>query len=129
MGFHSEVGDANYISLTNYSEPTAQILTAIFHELSMNPEHISKIHQELRDICITDYKVLAELPHLNAVIQEAMRIHPNLLTGGGRKTAEDGVTIGEFYIPPHITIVTPHYTIARRMYFVLPKPLQDKAAG
>ncbi|KAI0593477.1 cytochrome P450 [Biscogniauxia sp. FL1348] len=96
------------------SEPTAQILTAIFHELSMHPEHIDKIRQELADICITDIKALATLPHLNAVIQEAMRLHPNLLTGGSRKTTENGVKIGNVYIPPHITVITPHYTIARR---------------
>ncbi|KAI9667972.1 MAG: hypothetical protein M1821_000792 [Bathelium mastoideum] len=96
------------------SEPTAQILTAIFHELSMQPEHIDKIHQELSGACITDNKALANVPHLNAVIQEAMRLHPNLLTGGSRKTTENGVTIGSMYIPPDITVITPHYTIARR---------------
>ncbi|KAH9987073.1 cytochrome P450 [Xylariaceae sp. FL0662B] len=96
------------------SEPTAQILTAIFHELSMHPEHIEKIRQELADVNIADIKALAKLPHLNAVIQEAMRLHPNLLTGGSRKTTENGVKIGDVYIPPHITVITPHYTIARR---------------
>ncbi|RWA07192.1 hypothetical protein EKO27_g7914 [Xylaria grammica] len=96
------------------SEPTAQILTAIFHELSIHPKHIEKIHQELAGVCITDNNELAGLPHLNAVIQEAMRLHPNLLTGGSRKTTEKGVKIGDVYIPPHITVITPHYTIARR---------------
>ncbi|KUJ07705.1 cytochrome P450 [Mollisia scopiformis] len=96
------------------SEPTAQILAAIFHELSMHPKHIDKIREELSEVCITDFKALTDLPHLNAVIQEAMRLHPNLLTGGSRKTTENGVTIGDVYIPPHITVITPHYTIARR---------------
>ena len=99
------------------SEPTAQILTAIFHELSMHPEHIDKIFQELDKVVITDNKALTKLPHLNAVIQETMRLHPNLLTGGSRKTTENGVTIGDVYIPPHITVITPHYTIARRAFF------------
>ncbi|KAI9902534.1 hypothetical protein N3K66_001886 [Trichothecium roseum] len=96
------------------SEPTGQILTAIFHELSTHPEHIGKIRQELTGLSITDFKALTALPHLNAVIQEAMRLHPNLLTGGSRKTMGSGVVIGDVHIPPHITVVTPHYTIARR---------------
>ncbi|KAI1157896.1 cytochrome P450 [Nemania serpens] len=96
------------------SEPTAQILAAIFHELSMHPQHIKTIRQELTGVCITNHKELAELPHLNGVIQEAMRLHPNLLTGGSRKTTHNGVKIGNAYIPPHTTIVAPHYTIARR---------------
>lgn len=86
----------------------------------MHPEHIEKIHQELNGLCITDHKILAALPHLNAVIQEAMRLHPNLLTGGSRKTTEKGAKIGDLYIPPHTTIVTPHYTIARRESIILP---------
>ena len=98
-----------------YSEPTGQILTAIFHELSTHPEHIGKIRQELTGVSITDFKALTALPHLNAVIQEAMRLHPNLLTGGSRKTMGGGVVIGDVHIPPDITVVTPHYTIARRM--------------
>ncbi|KAI0388469.1 cytochrome P450 [Xylariaceae sp. FL0594] len=96
------------------SEPTAHVLSAIFHELSKHPEHIEKIHRELTGVCITDNKALGSLPHLNAVIQESMRLHPNLLTGGSRKTTGKGVEIGDIYIPPHVTIVTPHYSIARR---------------
>jgi cytochrome P450 len=83
----------------------------------MHPEHIDKIRQELGDACITDIKALTDMAHLNAVIQEAMRLHPNLLTGGSRKTTENGVRIGEVYIPPHITVITPHYAIAKRMFF------------
>ncbi|KAK8029812.1 hypothetical protein PG993_011103 [Apiospora rasikravindrae] len=97
------------------SEPTAQTMAAIFHELSMHPEHIEKIRRELTDdVCITNHRALAALPHLTAVIQEAMRLHPNLLTGGSRKTVDKGVNIGDYYIPPHTTVITPHYTIARR---------------
>ncbi|KAI1115756.1 cytochrome P450 [Nemania sp. NC0429] len=96
------------------SEPTAQILTAMIHELSIHPEHIKTIRQELAGVNMTNHKELAELPHLNGAIQEAMRLHPNLLTGGSRKTTHNGVTIGGAYIPPDTTIVSPHYTIARR---------------
>jgi cytochrome P450 len=99
------------------SEPTAQILAAIFHELSMHPEHIDIVRQEVNGVSITDYKALITLPHLTAVIQEAMRLHPNLLTQGGRKTTENGVTIGNVYIPPHTTVIKPHYTISRRTLF------------
>lgn len=82
----------------------------------MHPEHIDKIRQELAGVSTTDIKALTKLPHLNAVIQEAMRLHPNLLTGGSRKTMDRGVMIKGVYIPPHITVITPHYTIARRMF-------------
>ena len=64
---------------------------------------------------LTDIKVLAALPHLNAVINEAMRLHPAALTGGVRKTPDnEGVNIAGVYIPPETTIVAPRYTISRR---------------
>lgn len=53
-------------------------------------------------------------PHLNAVIQEAMRLHPFLPIGGIRKTTDTGVTIRDVHIPPHTTVLTPLYTISRR---------------
>ncbi|KAF7901930.1 uncharacterized protein EAF01_007228 [Botrytis porri] len=98
------------------SEPTAQILTAIFHELSMHREHIAEIREELGVVCITDIKA----PTKTTIPKcQAMRLHPNLLTGGSRKTTESGVTIDGVYIPPHITVVTPHYTIAKCMLFLI----------
>ena len=100
--------------LTSPSEPTAQALAAIFHELAMNPQHIDKIREEVEGLPDNDNQALAELPHLNAVIQEAMRLHPSLITGGIRMTTENGVMIGGIFIPPHITVVTPLYTISKR---------------
>ncbi|KAK0660783.1 Tryprostatin B 6-hydroxylase [Cercophora samala] len=96
------------------SEPTAQALAAVLHELVLHPEHIDKLHAELADTPLTDNNALTELPHLNAVIQEAMRLHPFLPTGGIRKTTDTGVTIRDVYIPPHTTVLTPLYTISRR---------------
>lgn len=66
---------------------------------------------------VLDLKTLVNLPHLNAVIKEALRLHPALLTGGNRKTSASGLTIGGRFIPPHTTIVAPRYTIGRRKFF------------
>lgn len=71
------------------------------------------IYQEVVDIDTTDLKTLNRLPHLNAVITEALRLYPALLTGGNRKTTANGLTVGGTFIPPNTTIVTPRYTIAR----------------
>ncbi|KAK4675043.1 hypothetical protein QC764_501827 [Podospora pseudoanserina] len=91
-----------------------EALAAVLHELVLHPEHIDKLHAELGDTCLTDTNALAELPHLNAVIQEAMRLHPFLPTGGIRKTTDTGVTIRDVHIPPHTTVLTPLYTISLR---------------
>ncbi|GFP56517.1 cytochrome P450 monooxygenase nodW [Trichoderma asperellum] len=95
------------------SEPTAVALIAVLCELGKHPEHADQIYEELKDVDVLDLKTLVNLPHLNAVIKEALRLHPALLTGGNRKTSASGLTIGGRFIPPHTTIVAPRYTIGR----------------
>ncbi|KAM0521116.1 hypothetical protein ACHAPE_002589 [Trichoderma viride] len=95
------------------SEPTAVALIAVLCELGKHPEHTDQIYEELRDVDALDLKTLVNLPHLNAVIKESLRLHPALLTGGNRKTSATGLTIGGRFIPPHTTIVAPRYTIGR----------------
>ena len=102
-----------FVDTVWYSEPTAVALIAVFCELSQHLHHAEKIYGELMDVDVTDLKALASLPHLNAVIKEALRLHPALLTGGNRKTNANGVTIGGRFIPPHTTIVAPRFSIGR----------------
>lgn len=89
-------------------------LIAVFCELGKHPGHVDQIYEEIKDVDPRDLKTLTALPHLNAVIKEALRMHPALLTGGNRKTTENGITIGATYIPPHTTIVAPRFSIQRR---------------
>ncbi|GKT57817.1 cytochrome P450 [Colletotrichum tofieldiae] len=96
------------------SEPTAAALIGIFCEMSKHPEHADKIYEELKDVDATNLKILTSLPHLNAVINEGLRLYPALLTGGARKTTENGATIGGTFIPPHTTIIAPRHVISRR---------------
>ena len=96
----------------------------MFYELAKQPHHAEIIHQEVNDIDIDDAKLLASVPHLDAVIAETLRLHPALPTGGNRKTLEHGITIGGRYIPPYTTIVAPQSTISRRkLYTIRPKHL------
>lgn len=57
---------------------------------------------------------LSKLPHLEAVITEALRLYPALPTGGNRKTSMHGLMVGGRYIPPYTTIVAPRFSISRR---------------
>ncbi|KAM7206084.1 Cytochrome P450 [Naviculisporaceae sp. PSN 640] len=101
--------------LPRVCEPTAQSLAGIFHELAMHPQQIRKLREALNDVSELDNKTLTEVAHLDAVIQEAMRLHTNLLTAGVRKTTENGIRLGhDIFIPPHTAVVTPMYTISRR---------------
>jgi cytochrome P450 len=95
------------------SEPIPVVLLGLFSELARKPYHIETTYSELVEADITDTKVLSRLPHLNAVIQEALRLYTVLPTAGSRKTGKNGVTIGGVFIPPNTTIVNPRYSIHR----------------
>ncbi|CAI6336678.1 unnamed protein product [Periconia digitata] len=96
------------------SEPTADALLGAFYFLSKNPSHIEKIHEELKNVDVTSVEELAGLRHLNAVMQESLRLFHPVPTGGIRKAQAEGVVIGDTYIPPYTTLVAPRYSIFRR---------------
>jgi cytochrome P450 len=98
-----------------HSEPAASTMVGLFHHLARNPKHIEKIYNEIKDVDRSDVRILSNLPHLEACIQEGLRLFPAPPTGGNRKTSENGCTIGGVYIPPFTTIVAPRYTISQRM--------------
>ncbi|KAI1384223.1 cytochrome P450 [Hypoxylon trugodes] len=101
-------------SIAAGSEPMAGTLLCLFLHLARHPRYAEKVYDELIGIDVTDRGALSQLIYLNAVINETMRLSPTLLTGGARKSGENGVTIGGTYIPPHTTIIAPRWIISRR---------------
>jgi tryprostatin B 6-hydroxylase len=97
----------------SHSEPTAAALIGIFCELAKHPEHAEMVYEELIDVDVMDLKTLTGLRHLNAVINEGLRLYPALPTGGARKTTENGAMIAGTFIPPNTTIIAPRYSISR----------------
>ena len=79
----------------------------------MNPDQAEKLYEELKGIDVSDRKAIEKLPHLNGSINEAMRLHPALPTGGYRILPEEGITVAGQYIPGGTTLVAPRYHIFR----------------
>lgn len=106
------------LSLTWGASDTGRAsLIAIFWYMSKYPAHADKIRKELNSVDrIHDVNALAALPHLNAVISEALRLLPPVLTGNGRITGPNGLMIDGTWIPPNIKIHAPKYVISRREY-------------
>ena len=96
------------------SDTVAPTLVFTFYELALHPKQQEKLRVELSNVDISDRKTLAGLPHLNGIINEALRIHPPVPTGGYRQSPVNGITISDQYIPGNVTIVAPRYTLGKR---------------
>lgn len=96
------------------SGPIANALMGLFTEMGRTPSAQEKLHHELRNIDVSDITTLANLPFLNACIDETLRLYPALMTGGTRTTTQNGMIIAGRFIPPYTTIVAPQYLISRR---------------
>ncbi|KAI9660214.1 MAG: hypothetical protein M1831_003521 [Alyxoria varia] len=108
-------GDAN-LAIVAGSDTVTSTLIGLFYRLASNPDVSSKLYSELtaNNTPVDDDKALAKLPYLKGIINEALRLHPALLTGGYRKTPKEGIVIGDQYIPGETNIIAPRWCIFRR---------------
>ena len=99
------------------SDTTAATLSHIFYLLAKQPEHVIKLRQELRPLMNSngtfEHQKIHKADHLNATINEALRLYPVPPTAIVRKTPPEGIVIEGTYIPGNMNVWTPQYTIGR----------------
>ncbi|KAI4168863.1 MAG: hypothetical protein LQ343_006076 [Gyalolechia ehrenbergii] len=73
------------------SDTVAMTMIYICYRLAKDPEQLEKLQKELDTLdSLEDLKVLQALPHLNGVINETLRLHPAVPTGGLRQAPASG---------------------------------------
>lgn len=95
-------------------------LTNIFYYLVVYPEHLRQVRNELAQIDWRDYKALARLDHLSAVIYETLRLNPAVPAAGLRITPPEGLTLSAAHIPGGTTVLVPQYSLFRGKYALAP---------
>jgi cytochrome P450 len=56
---------------------------------------------------------VSDIPYLDAIIQETMRLKPASASGQPRQTPPEGLQIDEVWVPGNVTITVPQHTIQR----------------
>jgi benzoate 4-monooxygenase len=101
------------------SDTTSNSSCAITYHLACNPRVQEKLQKELddalgsEDITVSTFEQVKRLIYLEAVINEALRIHSTSAIGLPRLVPEGGFTICGKYFPPGTVLSVPSFTIHR----------------
>ncbi|PSR74400.1 hypothetical protein PHLCEN_2v9908 [Hermanssonia centrifuga] len=101
------------------SDTTSNSSCAITYHLAHNPHVQRKLQKELDDALGTDddpvstFEQVKRLPYLQAVIDEALRIHSTSGIGLPRLVPEGGLTVFGRYFPEGTVLSVPTFTIHR----------------
>ncbi|CAK1360646.1 Tryprostatin B 6-hydroxylase [Cercospora beticola] len=95
------------------SETTAATITFLFSQLAKDKALANRLHRSLEHTEATDLKALRENELLNGIINETLRLYPALPSAAYRETLEDGLKVGDTWIPGGTKIIAPRYSVAR----------------
>ncbi|KAF9001083.1 high nitrogen upregulated cytochrome P450 monooxygenase 2 [Cyathus striatus] len=114
------------------SDTTAITLSSIFFHLASNPEIMNKLREEVEEyypgiegvLPSEDMSRLADMPLLNGVINEALRLTPAVPTSLQRFVDEGtgGKLVGSTYIPGGTAVSIPPFSIHRDRRYFSPDP-------
>lgn len=97
------------------SDTTSNTSCALLFHVLNNPHVIPKLQMELDEALpiqgVPSYDQVKELPYVDAVIKETMRIHSTSSLGLPRVVIGDGITIQNHFFPAGTTLSVPAYTI------------------
>jgi cytochrome P450 len=109
-------GDSRLIIVAG-SDTISTTLTHAFYHLAKDPTQVAKLRAELKSLVKSekdfDVKDVRDAKHLNAIINETLRLNPPVPSGLYRLTPPEGIMVGETYIPGDVTVITPNYTLGK----------------
>lgn len=123
------VGDG-VLAVIAGSDTTATALSAAFYYLLQDPSKYKRLQEEVDAYFPPnegepfDSAKLAEMPYLNAAINEAIRLQPPVPTCTQRGTPRGirGKVIGSYFIPGGTAVWLPLYPLMRHPQYFSPRP-------
>lgn len=103
------------------TDTTAGLTTGLLYYILRYPEVYKRLQAEIDSFDVDDYCKLADLPYLNACLQETLRLMPSSPAVLQRTSPKDTVICGHF-IPAGTHILMPPYPFHRRPQYFYPHP-------
>lgn len=100
------------------SDTTATTLCHLFYHIAVEPGLLRRLQAEVDDLVAKGNKIEHHLIQdaavvLNGAINETLRLHPPVPSGGFRKTPAEGVVVGGVYVPGDAVVQIPGYAMGR----------------
>lgn len=100
------------------SETTASTFANAFYFLCRHPEKYQRLQQELDEVLPEgrenwSFDKVKNVPFLEAVINETLKLKPAISSGVPRVTPSEGLQIDEVFIPGDKIVITPTYLMQR----------------
>lgn len=101
--------------MTAGSDTTAITLSAILYHLLKNPTALQKLLDEIDDcyrqgkvLDVISFKESQEMPYLQAVIKEGLRVHPATGLPLERVVPPGGATMCDYFFPEGVSVLKPY---------------------
>jgi cytochrome P450 family 628 len=108
--------DSNLVVVAG-SDTVAATLANTFYRLSKHPDKLQLLQKEIDPLFTSEadfnYKLVSDLPILDGVINEVLRLHSPSPSGVQRVTPKEGVTIAGTYIPGDTIVSIPLHILQR----------------
>ncbi|KAF8253206.1 cytochrome P450 [Wilcoxina mikolae CBS 423.85] len=111
----AELASNSRLLIVAGSDTTSTTIACIFRELALNPSIQQKLYEEVHTAAqgfpVLDSKNTKDLPYLNGVVKETLRLWNPVPSGAETLTGPEGATVVGRYIPPNTTIRVHHYAL------------------
>ncbi|PPR03076.1 hypothetical protein CVT24_012389 [Panaeolus cyanescens] len=123
----SEVVSDGGLTIIAGSDTTSGALSNLFYYLMVNPVALKRLQAEIDEVTdgeVFDVAKQAHLPYLNAVLNEALRLLPPVLSGSQRapEKGSGGRMVGSFFLPEGTNAFLATYSLQRDPRCFAPLP-------
>lgn len=100
------------------SDTTGATLANAFYYLATNPSVYKQLQRHLDTLFPDDresftYEQIRDIPYVEAIMRETLRLKPAVPSGPPRVTPPGGLQVDEVWIPGDVNIIVPQYVLQR----------------